>query len=154
MGPAFWSAAIYLTLKHEVAVLGRDFSPLHPNWYPYIFITCDLISLALQGAGCGLAASADIDAGTKAGGDVMLAGIVWQVITLSVFVVASGAFFFRLKRAPVHRLSVEAQKVWEGTRSGASSILKASTSPTVAQMACSWGVVLIPRRASLAGGWT
>ncbi|KAL2833156.1 RTA1 like protein-domain-containing protein [Aspergillus pseudoustus] len=116
MGPAFWSAAIYLTLKHEVEVLGRGFSPLQANWYPYIFITCDLISLTLQGAGGGLAASADTDAGTKAGGDVMLAGIVWQVVTLSVFVVVSGVFLFRVKRAPVHRLSVEAQKVWEGTR--------------------------------------
>ncbi|KAL3457023.1 RTA1 like protein-domain-containing protein [Aspergillus heterothallicus] len=116
MGPAFWSAAIYLTLKHEVEVLGRDFSPLKPNLYPYIFITCDLISLTMQGAGGGLAASADTDAGTKAGGDVMLAGIVWQVVTLTVFVGLSAVFFMRVKRARLHSLSVEAQKVWEGGR--------------------------------------
>ncbi|KAL2786960.1 RTA1 like protein-domain-containing protein [Aspergillus keveii] len=116
MGPAFWSAAIYLTLKHEVELLGREFSPIKPNLYPWIFITCDLISLTLQGAGGGLAASSDTDAGSKAGGNVMLAGIVWQVVTLTVFALISGLFFLRVKRAPLHTLSVEAQKVWEGKR--------------------------------------
>ncbi|KAL3486796.1 RTA1-domain-containing protein [Aspergillus germanicus] len=117
MGPAFWSAAIYLTLKHEVSVLGREFSPIKPKLYPWIFITCDLISLTLQGAGGGLAASSNTDSGTKAGGNVMLAGIVWQVVTLSIFAAVSGLFFIRVRGAPTHRLSVEAQKVWEGKRS-------------------------------------
>ncbi|KAL3451543.1 RTA1 like protein-domain-containing protein [Aspergillus insuetus] len=116
MGPAFWSAAIYLTLKHEVSVIGREFSPIKPKLYPWIFITCDLISLTLQGAGGGLAASSDTDSGTKAGGNVMLAGIVWQVVTLTVFAGISGLFFMRVRSAPMHRLSVEAQKVWEGKR--------------------------------------
>ncbi|KAL5343642.1 hypothetical protein BJX70DRAFT_385402 [Aspergillus crustosus] len=76
LGPAFWSAAIYLTLKHEVNVLGRQFSLPRAEWYPYIFISCDLISLSLQGAGGGLAASAGHDiAMQNAGSNVMLAGI-------------------------------------------------------------------------------
>jgi hypothetical protein len=116
MGPAFWSAAIYLTLKHEVSVLGREFSPIKPSLYPWIFITCDLISLTLQGAGGGLAASSDTDSGTKAGGNGMLAGIVWQVVTLSVFAAVPRLFFMRVRSSPMHRLSIEAQKVWEGKR--------------------------------------
>ncbi|KAL2860687.1 RTA1 domain-containing protein [Aspergillus lucknowensis] len=116
MGPAFWSAAIYLTLKHEVDVLGHEFSLLKPKWYPYIFVTCDLISLTLQGAGGGLAATADTPHGSAVGSDVMLAGIIWQVITLTVFVVISLHFFLKIHHAPKHRLSVEAQKVWEGRK--------------------------------------
>lgn len=113
MAPAFWSAAIYLTLKHEVNVLGPKFSPLKAKWYPYIFVTCDLISLSLQGAGGGLAATATTDHGSAMGSDIMLAGIVWQVITLSIFGVMSVLFFLRVKAAPKYQLSTEAQKVWE-----------------------------------------
>ncbi|KAL5343277.1 RTA1 like protein-domain-containing protein [Aspergillus crustosus] len=116
MGPAFWSAAIYLTLKHEVIVLGREFSLLKANWYAYIFVTCDLISLGLQGAGGGLAATATTPHDTDIGSDVMIAGIIWQVVTLSAFATISLHFLLRIQRAPKHRLSVEAQKLWESRR--------------------------------------
>lgn len=113
MAPAFWSAAIYLTLKHEVNVLGPKFSPLKAQWYPYIFVTCDLISLSLQGAGGGLAATATTNQGSAIGSNVMMAGIVWQVATLLVFGALSVLFFFRVKNTPKYQLSAEAQKVWE-----------------------------------------
>ena len=47
---------------------------------------CDLLSLILQGAGGGTAASADDGSSAQdVGNDLMIAGIVWQVITLLVF---------------------------------------------------------------------
>ncbi|KAJ5883924.1 uncharacterized protein N7473_010810, partial [Penicillium subrubescens] len=116
MAPAFWSAAIYLTLKHEVNVLGPKFSPLKAKWYPYIFVTCDLISLSLQGAGGGLAATATTSQGSAIGSNVMMAGIVWQVATLSVFGGLSVLFFLRVKRTPKYQLEGEAKKVWESRR--------------------------------------
>ncbi|KAJ5082115.1 hypothetical protein N7532_011158, partial [Penicillium argentinense] len=108
IAPAFWSAAIYLTLKHEVNVLGIE--------YPYIFVTCDLISLSLQGAPGGLTASATTPDGAATGSNVMLAGIVWQVITLTVFGGMSIHFFLRIKSTPKYQLSVRAQKVWESRK--------------------------------------
>ncbi|KAJ5358758.1 uncharacterized protein N7496_011171 [Penicillium cataractarum] len=116
MAPAFWSAAIYLTLKHEVNVLGAKFSPLKAKWYPYIFVTCDLISLSLQGAGGGLAATAKTNHGSAVGSNVMMAGIVWQVATLTVFGTLSVLFFLRVRSTPKYQLSAEAQKVWESRR--------------------------------------
>ncbi|KAL4869078.1 RTA-like protein [Aspergillus spectabilis] len=117
LGPAFWSAAIYLTLKHEVNVLGRQFSLLRAEWYSWIFITCDLISLSLQGAGGGLAASAGHDIEMQnAGSSVMLAGVVWQVVTLTVFAVISVHFFLQVKTASKIRLSREAREVWESRK--------------------------------------
>ncbi|KAJ5710565.1 hypothetical protein N7488_004721 [Penicillium malachiteum] len=116
LAPAFWSAAIYLTLKHEVNVLGPELSPLKSRWYPYIFVTCDIISLSLQGAGGGLAATATTNHGTAQGSDIMLAGIVWQVVTLTVFGIFSAQFFLRVKRTPKYQLSNEAQKVWESRK--------------------------------------
>ncbi|KZN84161.1 Sphingoid long-chain base transporter [Penicillium chrysogenum] len=113
LAPAFWSAAIYLTLKHGVNVLGQEYSTLRAKWYPYIFVTCDVISLILQGAGGGLAAAAAKTSKTSdIGSDVMMAGIVWQVVTLTVFAVMSGHFLLCIKNAPKDGLTVEARKVW------------------------------------------
>jgi len=78
--PAFLAAGIYLILKHVVLQFGKEWSRIRPAWYTYIFITCDVISLLLQSAGGALAATSDdvktIDLGT----DIMIAGIVWQVV--------------------------------------------------------------------------
>lgn len=116
MAPAFWSTAIYLTLKHEVTVLAPNLSPLKAKRYPYIFVSCDLVSLSLQGAGGGLAATAKTSHGSAVGSNVMMAGIVWQVATLAVFGVLSVLFFARVRKTPKYQLSAEAQKVWESRR--------------------------------------
>lgn len=86
ISPAFLSAGIYLTLKHLVINFGESWSRLSPARYTHIFIAGDLLSLILQGVGGGLAATADF--GTEeqdAGTDVMIAGVVWQVFTLTIF---------------------------------------------------------------------
>lgn len=116
MAPAFWFAAIYLTLKHEVTVLGPKFSLLKEKYYHYIFVTCNLISLSLQGAGGGLAATAKASHGSAVGSNVMMAGIVWQVAALLVFGALSVLFFLRVENTPEYQLSAEAQKVWESRR--------------------------------------
>ncbi|KAL8686082.1 MAG: hypothetical protein Q9218_007360, partial [Villophora microphyllina] len=82
---AFFSAAIYLTLKHLILTFGPEHSRLRPKWYTWIFIGCDLLSLILQGAGGGTAASANTQSLEDAGSHLMLAGIIWQVVTLGIF---------------------------------------------------------------------
>lgn len=82
---AFLAAGIYLTLKHIVIELGPEYSRLKPKYYTWIFIGCDLLSLILQGAGGGIAATAKTTTNTKAGGHIMLGGIVFQVFTLLIF---------------------------------------------------------------------
>ncbi|OQE38447.1 hypothetical protein PENCOP_c008G03401 [Penicillium coprophilum] len=112
IAPAFWSAAIYLTLKHGVNVFGQQYSKLRAKWYPYIFITCDIISLILQGVGGGLAAAAKTQRVNDIGSNVMLAGIVWQVGTLTVFAVMSGHFLLRIRGSPKDGMTAETRRVW------------------------------------------
>lgn len=86
ISPAFISAGVYLVLKHVVMEFGEEWSRLKPKWYTWIFITADVISLVLQAIGGGTAATAD--PGSKAldtGTDLMIAGIVWQVVSLLAF---------------------------------------------------------------------
>ncbi|KAF2123538.1 RTA1-domain-containing protein [Dothidotthia symphoricarpi CBS 119687] len=86
ISPAFISAGIYITLKHIVLNFGEDWSRLRSNYYTYIFITGDFISLCLQGAGGGLAATADNGSKLQdTGTSLMISGVVFQVVMLACF---------------------------------------------------------------------
>ncbi|KAI4188253.1 MAG: hypothetical protein L6R41_002251 [Letrouitia leprolyta] len=81
-----------------VLTLGSKYSLLQARWYTWTFIGCDLLSLILQGAGGGTAASASTQSTQDVGSNLMIAGIVWQVVTLAVFALLGGIFFFRVLR--------------------------------------------------------
>jgi hypothetical protein len=78
--PAFFAAGIYLVLKHIVINMGEEWSRLKPNFYTYIFIASDVTSLVLQSAGGAIAATSDDKASRDTGTNIMIAGIIWQVV--------------------------------------------------------------------------
>lgn len=61
-------------------------------------MTSDFISLVLQGAGGGLAATADTDSMSNAGRAVMVAGLVFQVVSLLIFMLLALEYLLRLRR--------------------------------------------------------
>jgi hypothetical protein len=72
-------------LDYSVIYLDRSCSRFSPKLYYWIFIPCDLVSLALQSAG---GATSSSSSGTsQTGVDVALAGLSFQVFTLTVFAV-------------------------------------------------------------------
>lgn len=96
IAPAFVSAGIYLTLKHFVITFGESWSRLRPAWYTYVFITGDVISLILQGAGGGMAAAGESGSSTQdLGTNLMIAGVVFQVIILSAFITLAGEYMYK-----------------------------------------------------------
>lgn len=98
VAPAFVSAGIYLTFRSTVLALGTQFSRLRPNYYTWIFISADLASLILQGVGGGIAASASTSAMRNTGSDLMLAGIVGQVVSLLIFAAFTTEYLFRIAK--------------------------------------------------------
>ncbi|KAK7185936.1 hypothetical protein DPSP01_009913 [Paraphaeosphaeria sporulosa] len=116
ISPAFVSAGIYLTLKHFTLTFGASWSRLRPAWYTYIFITGDLISLVLQGAGGGLAATADNGSSTQdLGTNLMIAGVIFQVVILSVFGYLLTEYTLRTYRRR-DKLSVAATEILRSTK--------------------------------------
>ncbi|KIX05063.1 uncharacterized protein Z518_05935 [Rhinocladiella mackenziei CBS 650.93] len=100
LGPAFNSAAIYLVLKHITLCFGPEYSRIRPNWYTWIFISGDLVSLVIQAFGGALAATANDNLDRqKLGDDLMMAGIAFQVVTLLFFAGAASWYVIRRRRA-------------------------------------------------------
>lgn len=97
LAPAFIMAAIYFLFAQLVVIHGRLFSVLKPLWYLYFFVTCDVVSLLIQ-AGGGGAASAATNNGTdeKPGVNTMIAGIAFQVFSMTVFFIFWFEFLNRL----------------------------------------------------------
>jgi hypothetical protein len=114
--PAFLAAGIYLMLKQLVIAFGAHFSRIRPNWYTYIFITCDIISLLLQGAGGGLASAADPGSSLMdAGNNTMIGGLIFQVVTLGVFAIFAVEYFIRVYQHR-HDLNVETYELRRSKR--------------------------------------
>lgn len=99
IGPAFLSASIYLCLARIVGVYGQHLSRFRPKTYTKIFIGCDFFSLVLQAAGGGMAASASDNASAQNGINIMIAGLAFQVVSLTVFMALCADFAFTLSKS-------------------------------------------------------
>jgi len=98
IAPAFFSAGIYLCLSRIVNIFGSEISRIPPKAYTYIFITCDILSLVLQAAGGAMASieSQNHD-NPETGTHVMVAGLAFQVFTLSLFMLLCAEYAWRVR---------------------------------------------------------
>lgn len=98
IGPAFLAAALYLCLSRIVIIYGQQISRFSPRTYAITFMTNDFVSLVLQGAGGGLAATAINKYQSDTGQAIMVAGVVFQVVSLLIFMGMWSDFILRLRR--------------------------------------------------------
>lgn len=92
IAPAFLTAAIYLCLARIVHLYGAHLSYFKPATYTIVFCTFDFICLILQAVGGAIASiTNDHDVG-EVGRKIMLAGLLFQVVAISIFMVV-GTWF-------------------------------------------------------------
>jgi hypothetical protein len=104
--PAFLAAGVYLQLKHLVLTFGPAWSIVRPALYTYVFISCDILSIALQGAGGGIASSVEpIDPVFDIGNSLTIAGLAFQVATLVVFGGLASEYLVRTVLKHKHELN-------------------------------------------------
>ncbi|QGA13175.1 hypothetical protein EYB26_000822 [Talaromyces marneffei] len=98
IAPAFFTAGIYVLLGRLIQILGRSSSILSPSLYLWIFSACDIISLVIQAVGGGMASgqAGKIGGDTKPGTDIMVAGIIFQLVSITVFAVSAVDFLRRV----------------------------------------------------------
>lgn len=96
VGPTFFTAAIYLCFTWTLALFGG--SRFAPRVYFTTFVIFDITALVLQGAGGGIASLAVRGSDTYYRGiDVMIGGLVWQVISLTIFMALCAEYVWRKK---------------------------------------------------------
>jgi hypothetical protein len=102
IAPSFFSAALYVVFGLIINRVGRQYSILAPKWYTIIFVICDLISLIIQAVGGGQAAvAAETNADTTNGTHIMVAGICFQMLTMSVYVLLVIIYIFRVSKVKI-----------------------------------------------------
>ena len=82
-----------------MVVYSESVSRLRPATYTLVFIGFDFISLLLQAAGGGIAASANTQNLDNIGKNIMVAGVSWQVLSLALFAALCIDFALRVRRA-------------------------------------------------------
>lgn len=111
LAPTFFTAGIYIILGRLIQLFGRHTSPISAAAYLWIFCTCDVISLVIQAVGGGMAATAvaaNPPKQSKTGTDIMVSGIIFQMASITVFVLFFVEFLRRVRRDR-HSIS---RKVW------------------------------------------
>lgn len=98
--PTFFTAGIHILLGEFVRLLGRKSSFLKPSLYLWIFCTCDVISLVIQAVGGGMASAEtyQVNGNTAPGTHIMVAGIVFQLFSITIFVICAADFIRRTMR--------------------------------------------------------
>ncbi|KAI8575114.1 hypothetical protein K450DRAFT_216180 [Umbelopsis ramanniana AG] len=100
IGPAFLSAAIYLTFSHLIIIYSESNARFKPRTYTYVFISSDVVALLLQAAGGAMASiSTPGSSSQHIGINIMVAGVAWQVFSLAIFALLSFDFFLRVRAA-------------------------------------------------------
>ncbi|WVQ89366.1 hypothetical protein IAS59_003123 [Cryptococcus gattii] len=97
IAPVFFSAWDYTVLGIAIQNLGRQYSMLTPKLYVAVFVTCDIISLILQAVGGGWAASSTFPV-PKAPTNIMVAGIIFQLVSMVIFSFLACDFMYRAWR--------------------------------------------------------
>ena len=101
IAPSFLAAGVYLVLKDVVNQCGPEYSRLPPKKYPWIFVGCDIGSIVIQAIGGGIAATAGAGSSSallNAGGDLIMAGIAFQIFTMAVFCGLVVDYYVRRKK--------------------------------------------------------
>lgn len=100
LAPSLLSASIDLTLKHVVIVFGTEKSRIRPNLYTWVFIGLDVASILIQAIGGAIAASGEENRSLlDIGNNLMLVGIIVQVVQLIAFALVTIDYVLRTRKA-------------------------------------------------------
>jgi hypothetical protein len=97
--PTFLIAAYFIILAEIIRRLGPCYSRLQPRMYTIVFCGADLVALSVQGVGGGLAATAaasnNPNASPDLGGNIMLGGIIFQMVAITFYMALAIEFVVR-----------------------------------------------------------
>lgn len=89
-------AAYFIILAEIIRRLGPCYSRLRPRMYSIAFLTADIVALTVQGVGGAIAATAaGNNKNPEMGGRIMLGGIIFQMIAITIYMILAIEFILR-----------------------------------------------------------
>lgn len=94
--PVFFAAIHFAILGKVLVLFGKKFSFVKPSLVTPVFVTLDVISLVIQGAGSGIAAVNEIDIEDPTGGsNIVVGGLAVQLLGYVGFDILAIVFAFK-----------------------------------------------------------
>jgi hypothetical protein len=153
IAPTPFIAANFIILGKIVQQLGPAYSRLSPKWYSIIFCTCDFISLVVQAVGGGMAATAADPKGANLGANIMLSGIVFQLVVIVTYSFCGIEYYLRYsKNLPIASRSDKEADSDTIVRGKFTEKLKHMAYAMVFMTTCLF-IRAIYRTIELSGGW-
>ncbi|KAK5076710.1 hypothetical protein LTS08_005881 [Lithohypha guttulata] len=101
LAPILFAASIYMILGRIIRVVyGENYSFVRVNWLTKIFVGGDVLCFMIQGAGGGLLATATTASQINIYNNIILGGLILQILIFLVFIAAALVFQFRMQKRP------------------------------------------------------
>lgn len=98
LGPTLFAASIYMVLGRIIrSVHAEKYSLFRMNWLTKVFVMGDVLSFLVQGGAAGLMASGN---NARLGSNIVVVGLVIQLVMLCLFITTSMVFQIRMARLP------------------------------------------------------
>lgn len=99
LGPVLFAASLYMTLGRVIrAVDGGEFSLIRLNWLTRIFVAGDVVSFIVQASGAAMKSQVE-DVDPDVGTNIVVGGLVFQVIVFGIFMVVAAVFNRRFRNS-------------------------------------------------------
>jgi hypothetical protein len=101
IAPILFAASIYMILGRLIMRTdSATYSLVRANWVTKIFVTGDVFCFLIQSGGAGMLVQAKDKDGVKMGENIILGGLVLQILIFLFFVVIAGTWHRRLESRP------------------------------------------------------
>ncbi|KIX99097.1 uncharacterized protein Z520_05558 [Fonsecaea multimorphosa CBS 102226] len=116
VAPALFAASIYMELGRIILLTdGTRHSPVNPRWLTKIFVAGDVLSFLMQASGGGMMAG-KTKSSINTGKNIIIGGLLVQVVFFSFFVVTGLTFHLRLRKDPTSKVlanTLDIAAVWK-----------------------------------------
>ncbi|EPE31097.1 hypothetical protein GLAREA_04064 [Glarea lozoyensis ATCC 20868] len=101
LAPILFAASVYMILGRLIRATGAEsYALIRVNWITKIFVGGDILCFAIQAGGGGILAGADTKSSKDLGQNIILAGLVLQIVIFVGFVVVAVVYHMRLRARP------------------------------------------------------
>ncbi|PQK15801.1 hypothetical protein BB8028_0006g01230 [Beauveria bassiana] len=99
LAPILFAASLYMTLGRVIrSVDGEKYSIIRSKRITAIFVTGDVVSFMIQGGGAGMLVKADSASSKNMGQNIIIGGLIFQILIFGIFCVVALSFHHRFTR--------------------------------------------------------